>query len=48
MPAKTKRPTQEEMKARIARKHGQGMVEKLKSRGWQFTLDANAPPEALY
>ncbi len=32
---------------RIAQKHGQEMVEKLKNLGWQFTLDANAPPEAM-
>ena len=32
---------------RIAQKHGLEMVEKLKSLGWQFTLDANAPPEAM-
>ena len=32
---------------RIAEKYGQGMVDKLMALGWQFTLDANAPPEAM-
>jgi len=30
----------------IARKFGVGMVKKLESLGWQFTLQANAPPES--
>lgn len=33
---------------KIARKHGQGMVEKLEALGWHFTLDANAPEDALH
>jgi hypothetical protein len=32
---------------KVANKFGPEMVEKLKSLGWQFTLDANAPPEAM-
>ena len=32
---------------RIAQKYGPEMVDKLKSLGWRFTLDANAPPEAM-
>jgi uncharacterized RmlC-like cupin family protein len=32
---------------KVAQKFGPQMVEKLKSLGWQFTLDANAPPEAM-
>jgi len=30
----------------IARKYGEEMVKKLESLGWQFTLQANAPPES--
>ena len=70
MSAKTKRPTQEEMKTRIARfkdlvstkaRHGANkgvlpeVLEMITAKttynimspaglGWQFTLDANAPP----
>jgi uncharacterized RmlC-like cupin family protein len=32
---------------KVAQKYGPEMVEKLESLGWQFTLDANAPPEAM-
>ena len=32
---------------KIADKFGPDMVKKLESAGWQFTLDANAPPEAF-
>ncbi len=32
---------------KVAQKFGPEMVDKLKSMGWQFTLDANAPPEAM-
>jgi uncharacterized RmlC-like cupin family protein len=32
---------------KIADKFGPEMVEKLEAAGWQFTLDANAPPEAF-
>jgi uncharacterized RmlC-like cupin family protein len=32
---------------KIAKKFGPEMVKKLESLGWQFTLDANAPPEAF-
>lgn len=32
---------------KIAKKFGPAMVAKLEQAGWQFTLDANAPPEAL-
>ena len=31
---------------KVAQKFGPQMVEKLKSLGCRFTLDANAPPEA--
>jgi uncharacterized RmlC-like cupin family protein len=36
-----------ETAAKIAEKYGAEMVEKLKGLGWNFTLDANAPPEAF-
>lgn len=32
---------------KVAQKYGPEMVKKLESLGWQFTLDANAPPEAM-
>ena len=32
---------------RIADKYGQGMVDKLMALGWGFTLETNAPPEAM-
>ena len=32
---------------KIAEKFGPEMVKKLEDAGWQFTLDANAPPEAF-
>ncbi len=32
---------------KIAEKFGPEMVGKLEAAGWQFTLDANAPPEAF-
>lgn len=32
---------------KIAKTFGPDMVKKLESSGWQFTLDANAPPEAF-
>jgi uncharacterized RmlC-like cupin family protein len=32
---------------KIAQKFGPEMVKKLESLGWNFTLDANAPPEAM-
>ncbi len=32
---------------KIAQKFGPDMVKKLESLGWNFTLDANAPPEAM-
>jgi uncharacterized RmlC-like cupin family protein len=32
---------------KVAQKYGPEMVRKLESLGWQFTLDANAPPEAM-
>ena len=31
----------------VEKKYGREMVEKLESLGWQFTLDANAPPERI-
>jgi uncharacterized RmlC-like cupin family protein len=31
----------------ITRKYGREMVDKLEGLGWQFTLDANAPPEKI-
>ena len=32
---------------KVAQKYGPEMVKKLESLGWQFTLDSNAPPEAM-
>ena len=32
---------------KVAQKYGPEMVKRLESLGWQFTLDANAPPEAM-
>lgn len=32
---------------KIAQKFGREMVKKLETAGWQFTLDANAPPDAF-
>lgn len=32
---------------KIAKQYGPEMVKKLESLGWNFTLDANAPPEAM-
>lgn len=32
---------------KIAMQYGPEMVKKLESLGWNFTLDANAPPEAM-
>ena len=36
-----------ETRQKIADKFGPEMVGKLEAAGWQFTLDANAPPEAF-